>query len=111
MVTINPIYNNYMWINHFNTLVSYYENSDYYKPHSDVAVYSTLTYLYKDPKNFTGGDISFIIENERLDIEIQNNLSIVFPSGYLHEVSPVTILNSGLEDHGRYCISLFAFIT
>lgn len=92
-------------VNRDNTLVSYYENSDYYKPHMDVAVFTHLVWFYEQPKRFEGGVLN--IENE-LEIECVNNRYILFPSILHHSVSPVQIdrsyQNKGL---GRYTITNF----
>ena len=36
--------------NQHSTLVSYYENSDYYQPHRDRSHFTMLTWLWKEPK-------------------------------------------------------------
>ncbi len=87
-------------------LVSYYENSHYYKPHCDEAYMTCLTWMYKEPKAFDGGELSF--SNYNLKIELKNNRSIVFPSQIRHEVSPVIMDKTAeTEGLGRYCISTF----
>jgi Rps23 Pro-64 3,4-dihydroxylase Tpa1-like proline 4-hydroxylase len=43
--------------NHDTTLVSYYENEAHYKSHKDYSVLTAMTYLYKQPKAFEGGDL------------------------------------------------------
>ena len=87
-------------------LVSYYENSHYYKPHYDEAYMTCLTWIYKEPKAFDGGELSF--SNYNLKIELKNNRSIVFPSQIQHEVSPVIMDKTAeTEGLGRYCISTF----
>lgn len=110
MMSLNPAFNNFKAINKHTTLISYYENSDFYKPHTDSSVFSTLTYIYKEPKSFTGGDISFYFNEEKIKINIENNLSIMFPSGYLHEVDPVIMNNNNVPISGRHCLSMFTGI-
>ncbi len=92
--------------NQDNSLLSYYENSDYYKPHFDNAVFTILIHLYKEPKQFTGGDLflgddSYIIPNE-------NNRLIIFPSFGIHGVTQIR-QNSSTQFNcdGRYTISHF----
>lgn len=85
------------------TLLNYYETSDYYEPHYDIATFTVLTFLYKEPKKFTGGDL--VIENE-LTIECKSNRTAIFPSVLLHAVEPVDIgdnLTGG--NYGRYSIA------
>lgn len=107
MLNINPAFGNFASVNSHVTLISYYEESDYYKAHSDLSVFSTLTYIFKEPKNFIGGDIYFYINDKEFKIAIENNLSIVFPSAYLHEVSPITMIDRTIPLSGRHCLSIF----
>lgn len=89
----------------FTTLLSYYENEEHYKPHRDSSILTTLTWFYKKPKAFKGGNI--ILENET-NIECCSNTMLIIPSVTLHEVTPVLLpeesRNNGL---GRYTITTF----
>lgn len=93
------------------TLVSYYENHDYYKPHMDVAQFTALTWFFKEPKCFSGGEFKF--SNYEDVIELKNNRMVLFPSWVTHEVSEVKmnkeIQTEGYSTYGRYCISNFLF--
>ena len=88
------------------TLLSYYENSDYYKQHVDNGYVTVLTWIYKEPKKFEGGELFFPDFNE--SVEVKNNRVIIFPSIVYHEVNKIEMneedINKGL---GRYCISNF----
>jgi Rps23 Pro-64 3,4-dihydroxylase Tpa1-like proline 4-hydroxylase len=87
------------------TLFQYYEDSDYYKPHKDNSVLTAISWFYKNPKSFTGGDI--IIENE-LKIECGYNRLIIFPSILLHEVTEINMINQNREKNcGRFTITTF----
>ena len=68
-----------------STLISYYENSDYYAPHRDRAAVSIVSWFFKEPKNFT----------------------IIFFSCFQHEVSPVKLINKNLSCSGRFSMSIF----
>jgi Rps23 Pro-64 3,4-dihydroxylase Tpa1-like proline 4-hydroxylase len=90
------------------TLISYYENGGYYYPHKDQAVHTALTWFFKTPKLFDGGNLIF--PKYEQEIEIQHNMTIIFPSFVLHSVEEVTMdedLSPGL---GRYCMSQFISI-
>jgi hypothetical protein len=88
--------------NYDSTLISYYEEKDYYKAHTDASI---LTYLYwcnKEPKKFEGGDL--ILPELDEGITYKNNRLVIFPSWRLHEVTPIKMTeevepNSG---YGRY---------
>ena len=87
-------------------LLSYYENSDYYKTHLDVGYVTTLIWIYREPKKFEGGELFFPKFNKT--IELKNNRVIIFPSVAAHEVKGVKMneedMNKGL---GRYVITNF----
>ena len=87
------------------TLMSYYENSDHYLPHGDVATVTFVSWFFKKPKAFEGGDL--VIEEE-LNIECFNNRIVIFPSILSHGVTPVTISEDfSNKNCGRYAISKF----
>ena len=62
------------------TLVSYYDDGSNYFSHRDTSVISIITWLYKQPKNFSGGNFKFTDYN--LDVELKNNRTIIFFSTY-----------------------------
>jgi len=88
-----------------STLVSYYENSDYYKGHRDLSFITILLWVYEEPKVFSGGDL--IIENE-LTIKCKKGRILFMPGWLNHEVTPI---NMSKEDQGkglgRYSVSQF----
>lgn len=89
------------------TLLSYYENDGFYKAHKDSCVITALTWIFKEPKAFTGGD--FVMPQYNHTIKIENNMTLWFPSCVEHEV-PAIKLNDGVPEgkgFGRYCISSF----
>ena len=88
-----------------STLISYYENSDYYAPHRDRAAVSIVSWFFKEPKNFTGGD--FIFTEYNIKTIPKNNAAIIFFSCFQHEVSPVKLINKNLSCSGRFSMSIF----
>ena len=93
------------------TQVSYYDEGNYYKTHSDCAVMTTLTWLWQEPKGFDGGELT--LHNKDIDIEIPlvNNRSIIFPSCVRHSVSTI-VKHKDTEPWdlmGRFCISNFSY--
>lgn len=91
------------------TLISYYENGGYYKPHYDHAFHTALTWFFRTPKQFSGGDLVFSEYNEK--IEIQHNLTIIFPSFVLHSVEEVMMDKDLPRGLGRFCMSQFISLT
>ena len=89
------------------TQVGYYENNDEYGLHHDHSVVTSLTWLYKEPKKFTGGDL--YIGDSEIKIECVNNRTLVFPSMIRHKVNTIHMEEEHLNQRlGRYCISQFA---
>jgi hypothetical protein len=90
--------------------VSYYENGDYYKPHHDVAIFSSILYYWRGAKNFTGGELYF--PEIEMKIEMKKNRMVLFPSWLIHEVSEIKMNDSTniLELSGRFSITYFFYI-
>jgi hypothetical protein len=92
--------------NNDSTLISYYEQGDYYKPHKDNALATICTWFYKQPKKFTGGNFYFV--DYDIQIEIQNNSAVVFPSQIRHAVDTIDMNTDDRHNGlGRYCMSQF----
>jgi len=90
------------------TLISYYENGDYYEPHQDNAISTCLTWFFKSPKKFNGGNLSLIYKGSKIDIEVENNKCVIFPSNILHSVDKITMNDEDLNKKlGRFCITQF----
>jgi hypothetical protein len=88
------------------TLISYYENGGYYKKHHDNSFATCLTWLYKEPKSFEGGNLLF--DDYNIEIKVKNNLLIFFPSIIQHSVSKILMDEKYAGKYmGRICISQF----
>jgi Rps23 Pro-64 3,4-dihydroxylase Tpa1-like proline 4-hydroxylase len=85
-----------------NTLLSYYRDGDFYKPHLDEFLFTAICFLYKEPKQFEGGE--FIFTEHDITTECKNNRLILFPSNVRHEVSEVKIKTEE-PWMGRYSIT------
>jgi len=100
------VYRNFMACNEDHTLINYYENNDYYNKHSDAGLLSTLTFFFKEPKSFTGGDLIF--NDFNITIPIKNNMFIIFPSYYEHEVTKIKMKQKDIDKGlGRYSMAQF----
>lgn len=88
------------------TLISYYENESNYKSHQDSSILTAMTYLYKQPKSFEGGNL--ILTDYGYQFEPWFNRTYIIPGIVEHEVTEITMnpedCGKGL---GRYCISNF----
>lgn len=83
--------------NHDSTLVSLYNQNNYYDSHEDESFITAIYYTWKEPQMFEGGDLFF----GDFKVPISNNCLLVFPSITEHRVTPVT------KGYGRYSISQF----
>jgi hypothetical protein len=90
--------------NYDRTMLSYYENDSYYKPHKDRFVLSAVTLFFKEPKKFSGGELHFDEYNYTPDL--YHNDMIIFPSCETHSVSKI-ILDTQEDGMGRYTINQF----
>lgn len=102
---LNKEYLHILNSNYDSTLISYYEDSDYYKSHHDNSTWTILMYFFKEPKSFTGGNLLITDYNKK--IEIENNMVVFLPGYIRHEVDEVVMKKDFLPGHGRYCISKF----
>lgn len=103
----NPLYRNIYQVNYYSHLVSYYEQSDYYEPHSDISNFTFIVWLFKEPKAFSGGEL--VLNDINHTVEIKNNMAILFPSAASHQVLPVKMNDPSMFDKGlgRYAITCF----
>ena len=95
------------YTNFDQSFVAYYENSDYYKAHRDMAVISIMYWLWEEPKSFTGGNIH--LTDYDIEIPLERNQLLIIPSSINHAVSPIKMIdnNKKLPGMGRYCIARF----
>lgn len=86
--------------------LNYYQNFNHYPAHTDIARYTAVTFLNKEPKKFEGGDLKFT-EFDYV-IPFENNKMVLFCGCFFHEVTPVTLNETDyLTGNGRYAITQF----
>ena len=102
---LHPSYNCINFSNRSTTLLNYYDENNEYKPHFDMFMFTYLTFLVPDNKEYTGGD--FLLSDFNHVIEQKNNRVVVFPSGINHQVTPVK-LNTP-ESQGRFSLAQFLY--
>jgi len=87
-------------------LINYYEDGDYYKPHSDDASKTMIIPLCKYESKFTGGSFKFTDLN--ITLPFINNNSILFDGKMRHEVTEINMINNG-NMLGRFSLNFFYF--
>ena len=78
------------------TLLSYYENSDHYKKHRDAGYITCLTWFFREPQRFRGGELIF--PDYDVTLPVKNNGCVMFPSKVYHAVNSVEMDE---EDAGK----------
>jgi Rps23 Pro-64 3,4-dihydroxylase Tpa1-like proline 4-hydroxylase len=107
--SLSPLIWDAKMVNYDTTIVKYYEDGEYYKPHRDNPRFTCLTYLYKEPKAFTGGDLHF--HQFDYTIPIVNN-RLIFFTGCIEHASVDIVMNkeynnSKMSGFGKYTITQF----
>ena len=88
------------------TQVGYYEDNDCYGEHRDSSTVTALTWLYKEPKKFIGGDL--FLSSDKIKIDCVNNRTLIFPSIIPHSVNEIHMSQESQGRRlGRYVISQF----
>jgi Rps23 Pro-64 3,4-dihydroxylase Tpa1-like proline 4-hydroxylase len=105
---IMPQCRSFLSSNQDTSMVSYYENNDYYKAHHDSAQWTSLCWFFREPKQFTGGGLTFTEPNYK--INLKHNRMVMFPSYMMHEVEPVKFDKQPKDmGYGRYTITHFFY--
>lgn len=92
----------YPYLNRDYTVLQSYGDGDYYDAHMDQSIVTSITLVYKEPKEYDGGVLSF--PEEKYEIYLKNNQTIIFPSRVPHQVSKVIKSNDNFETN-RFTIS------
>lgn len=93
-------------IDRIDSMISYYENYDFYKTHNDISYLTILIWLYKEPKKFDGGELEL---NESSNIiDCKNNRLIMFRGDNFHTVNPVIMKSEDTNKmNGRFTLTYF----
>jgi len=105
---LSPLIWDIKQINFDYTKIKYYENGEYYKSHTDGSRFTVLTYLYKEPKSFVGGDLYF--EQFNYTIPIENNITVFFTGCIDHASTDIKMtdhINEKFSGYGKYTIAQF----
>jgi len=93
-----------------NHLLSYYENSGYYKSHKDHSFFTILNWFNIEPKQFEGGDmiLTSFDGTKHANIEYRNNRVLILAGCTPHEVTEIkSKLENKFSGSGRYCNAAF----
>ena len=107
IASLHPLMGHVSHLNHSNTKLKYYEDAEEYKGHIDTARFTMLNYFFKEPKQFTGGNLYF--KDFDYTIEIKNNMGFFF-CGAINHASTKLISNDfygKFSGYGKYCVTKF----
>lgn len=86
-----------------STLISYYEDNDYYDFHTDNSSVTLCSWFFQEPKKFIGGDL--ILEKNNA-VECKHNRTIIFPSILEHKVEAIQLDDLYKDkNYGRFTIT------
>jgi len=103
-----PYYRSFGVTNRTSSLISYYEENDYYESHFDSFMWTCLIWYFKEPKQFEGGDFGF--PESGYTVKLKHNRMVMFPCCYNHQVTPVKFITPPKETGlGRYTITHFHY--
>lgn len=104
---ISPWWNLIKISNKDYTLMNYYQDGCYYKPHKDHSLITAISILYKDENSFDGGDLVFSDYN--ITIPKKSNCLIIFPGQINHSVTDI-IMKTDKPYYGRYSMAQFLYL-
>jgi len=91
-----------------STLLNYYDHGDHYGAHVDEGHATGISWFWKGPKKFTGGELVFTDYN--ITVPMKENYSVIFPACIKHEVLPLHIEDVEYRNkgYGRFALTQFA---
>lgn len=108
--SLSPLLGHINLVNKDLTKIKYYENFNNYQKHQDTARFTAVTYFFKEPKLFSGGDLYF--NDYDYLIPIENNMAVIFVGSIFHTVTPVDLKQLGhITGNGKYTMTQFMEVT
>jgi len=104
---LNYLYGDVPSLNKSSTKLRYYNDTEEYFSHIDTSRYTMISYFYKEPKAFTGGDLHF--KDFDYTIEIKPNRVVFFKSCLYHASTKLitTKEDKAFSSMGKYSITKF----
>lgn len=96
----NCFYDHIRTCNNDNTLINFYGNKNFYKPHRDLSVITALTFFKIG--SFEGGAFEF--PEHEVEIEPVCGRVVIFPGCVVHAARPV------VADEGSYRVTMAQFL-
>jgi len=105
--SLSPLVGHIKHINTHTTKIRYYETGEYYRGHHDTARFTAVSYFFKEPKSFTGGDFHF--DEYDYTVPVENNMTIIFVGCILHSTTELKMTDNKerFSGYGRYAMTQF----
>jgi len=108
-LSLSEFFEHITMVNNMFIKIKYYENGHNYPKHQDIARFTGINYLYKEPKKFEGGDLYF--DDYNYKIELKNNMFVLFIGCLWHSVTPIVLKEHAyITGNGKYSITNFLSI-
>jgi hypothetical protein len=106
-VGMSPLLGHMKSVNHYTTKIRYYETGEYYRGHTDTSRFTAVSYFFKEPKSFKGGELHF--DEFDYTFEIENNSTIIFVGSIMHSTTELTMTDNAqrFSGFGRYAMTQF----
>jgi hypothetical protein len=104
---LSPLLGHINMIDKYTTKIRYYETGEYYRGHTDLARFTAISYFFKEPKSFTGGDLHF--DDFDYTVNIENNMTILFVGSMIHSTTELVMTDhkERFSGYGRYAMTQF----
>jgi len=104
---LSPLLGHINMVNKYTTKIRYYETGEYYRGHRDNARFTAISYFFKEPKSFTGGDLHF--DDFDYTVNIENNMTILFVGSMIHSTTELVMTDhtERFSGYGRYAMTQF----
>lgn len=104
---LSPLLGHINMVDRYSTMIRYYETGEYYRGHRDIARFTAISYFFKEPKSFTGGDLHF--DDFEYTVNIENNMTILFVGSMIHSTTELVMTDhtERFSGHGKYAMTQF----
>lgn len=108
---INPAYGLFQNVNTHSTIVNYLGHRQSLPMRYDSAAFIVQSFFYGEDANFDGGSVTLQINAETAyEHDVQDNMTVIFPASYYHQVSEVDVKDASVSETGLYVITSYLFI-
>lgn len=109
--SVNPMYGLYSHVNNHSVQCRHLGHGQESMLHVDVCAFTVSTFIHREPKSFDGGNVTVQIGGDvAYEQNINNNMTVIYPSCYYVGLSKVKVSDPEVKDSGLFVINTFLFI-